>query len=215
MNRGDEQAQREATQQAPDYAALLAATQAVERSLSGFSGGVWRFFADGCFAVGAMTVDPLDEQPDRGVGIIVADDDPALRLCFELRDQLGDREFAAAWKVKDMRWGVLQHPTKPKALIRFAVQATLTEPGGEGHHVSRAFLLDAGQMLEPVLRRFSETGTWAWLIPASVAVREHRRQGPGSFYDAVSRCLPLGACAGGPVRAIDTALAHAREPWGR
>jgi hypothetical protein len=64
----------------------------------------------------------------------------------------------------------------------------------------------------PLLRRCSQRGLRIWLIDASVAPREHHRTGPGSAYDSLSRCPPLGIVRKNnqPVRWLELdALEHA------
>lgn len=162
-----------------------------------------------------LTGVPDSVKGRRGVAIIATDDDPALAPAFELRDQLDDQAFADAWQIDDPpRFGALAHPDRPAALIRYQFTAHLRpwRCGGriaKTQRIERAFLLDPTQIPAPLLRRFSERCMRVWVIPASVAAREHNRSGPGSAYDTLSRCLPLGVVRSKePVRSIELALQH-------
>ncbi|MDQ6920052.1 MAG: hypothetical protein M3170_00395 [Candidatus Dormibacteraeota bacterium] len=72
--------------------------------------------------------------------------------------------------------------------------------------ISRAILLDSFFLEASLLRRFDEPGCLIWLIPESVATREAARRGPGSMYDLLFYCLPIGSIGENPSAHIEQAL---------
>ncbi len=173
--------------------------------------GVRRFFAEATIGAGLLG---LDGDPStalaRGLAVGVADDDPVLSSVFSLRDRLSDRELEQAWQIQAVRWGFLGHPRQAKALLRFQVVADLRPPTASKkawvQRVSQAILLDPFLLDAALLRRFDEPGCLIWLIPESVASREAARRGPGSMYDLLSYCLPVGVIGERPTAHIEQAL---------
>jgi hypothetical protein len=167
------------------------------------------FFDGAAPAVGVAALDvtgvPETERRCNVAMIVDDEEDPALRACFELRDRLDDQAFVRAWRLeRPASFTALGHPEQPVALIRCQFTARAAD-----QEIERAFLLDPTQIEARLLRRFCEQGVRVWLIPMSVAFRERERSGPGSAYDTLSPCLPLGICTSDtPLVSIEFALRH-------
>jgi len=171
---------------------------------------VAQFFAGLVPCAGLATLDATgvtSEHLRRGLGLLIADDDPVLGPYFELRDRLDDERFDAIWPRKhEMRWGVLGVPGRPP-LLRLTVDAAVVgAEGGGRRRLVRHLLLCPDQLGEDLLLRFSEAGCGLWLVPLSTAVRERARGTAGSLYDCLSHCLPIGRASGTRIENIARAL---------
>ncbi len=168
-----------------------------------------RFLAGAVSARGLASLD-FDGPLSVGLGIVVPAGDPVLEPCFALRERLTDGDFDVAWNIEGVpRFGCVTYPAERRALIRFGFAASLQWPRGRCGRIERAFLFDPLQVGAAMLRRFSQVGCIVWLVPERLSERERRRGGPGSAYDVLSYCLPLGVVTSdAPVLAIEQALAH-------
>jgi hypothetical protein len=171
---------------------------------------IGRFF-DGLVAgiglVGLDATSPAAANLQRGVGVLIPDDDPVFGSYFGLRERLDDTRFEAVWCMgRELRWSVLCIPTRPP-LLRLTVDVTVRlVENGDRRRLVRNFLFFPDQLGPDLLLRFSEPGGGLWLMPVSTAMREQQRGGAGSMYDTLSRCLPMGQASGAPIPCITQAL---------
>jgi hypothetical protein len=152
------------------------------------------------FGPGALGL--RSEQMEPGVAIMVNERrDPQLASLFRWRDQVGDEQVAAQWRIDPVaRAHVVMCPHAPEAV--WAYHVTVLGPIA----LTRTYLLLVSKHAH-VLSLLRESDSVVWLVQQSVAMREWAREGLGTAYDLLSHALPVGLVTA-PPRGLEQALEH-------